>query len=654
MFLKKSKPFSFLITLSILVFFLVSSHAYFIRRDLATGTKIITTFNNLGGSLTFTKLDTGGTGVNGQFTKGITDSNPRNYVLKIGDGVEDTFLTFGIQITPPGTNSFTLGFPVLFDSFVGKSVLIEHNGQIIDQSTITVKDEARGIHPSKVDKTELQHIKKELKTFLSSSSNKRAVLEKLVQELEGSDNVGVVLGSILHGGNGGELISSKNNNNNKVGVGVTSSTPISSNSITLNSSATTAAAVTTTVTSNNNRNSKSPNNIHNVHNLHNRLNSPRSPSVHSNNNNRSVSPNVLKTKEKGSKKKGSPMNDLYSPTPSHRKESYKTNTGSNRKKRTKQEIIDDDSDYTDFERPRKKDSRTTLSTYKKRKRSTSETVPKVEEDNTPIIKSKDQVTIKTFYEYVEPYVRDYTQDDVEFLETKNEDVTPYIIPKLGRHYTEVWAEEERGRYIGGKYTGGKYTTGSGYTTSDRNSCGPLTERLLYDELQVKINVTNHNTGGDQGGGRGGGEQSLGEEDEKKDENIVMDDRLRRELKALDLMDEQDVKDDELSIKLRALQEQLKEQVKINNYRKTVLAQKVKDKIAYLQYATYLDDIDAQIEENYLARFPEKDKNGKVSKTKKKKPPPSLEDVKPLLDSRTMLLEGIGRILKPEEMGNLNI
>ena len=39
-------------------------------------------------------------------------------------------------------------------------------------------------------------------------------------------------------------------------------------------------------------------------------------------------------------------------------------------------------------------------------------------DDMPVVKSKDQVAIKTFYDYVEPYVRDFKDEDIQFLEAK--------------------------------------------------------------------------------------------------------------------------------------------------------------------------------------------------------------------------------------------
>ena len=61
-------------------------------------------------------------------------------------------------------------------------------------------------------------------------------------------------------------------------------------------------------------------------------------------------------------------------------------------------------------------------------------------------------------------------------------------------------------------------------------------------------------------------------------------------------------DDEISIKLRELQTNLRKQSKHNNYRKQVLIEKVKAQIGWQQYQSYLETLDTQIEEAYLARF----------------------------------------------------
>ncbi|KAI8100175.1 histone acetyltransferases subunit 3-domain-containing protein [Halteromyces radiatus] len=60
------------------------------------------------------------------------------------------------------------------------------------------------------------------------------------------------------------------------------------------------------------------------------------------------------------------------------------------------------------------------------------------------VKPKDQVPILTFWTYLEPYFRPVTEEDRDFLLQKNDDSKPYLIPPLGQHYLETWAEEDRG------------------------------------------------------------------------------------------------------------------------------------------------------------------------------------------------------------------
>ncbi|KAI9323781.1 histone acetyltransferases subunit 3-domain-containing protein [Dichotomocladium elegans] len=57
------------------------------------------------------------------------------------------------------------------------------------------------------------------------------------------------------------------------------------------------------------------------------------------------------------------------------------------------------------------------------------------------VKPKDQVPILTFWSGMEPYFRPLTEEDRKFLLEKGDDVKPYLIPPLGRHYREVWAEQ---------------------------------------------------------------------------------------------------------------------------------------------------------------------------------------------------------------------
>lgn len=57
-----------------------------------------------------------------------------------------------------------------------------------------------------------------------------------------------------------------------------------------------------------------------------------------------------------------------------------------------------------------------------------------------------QVPIGTFYAYVEPWLRQVREEDVGWLEYDGDTVGPYIMPELGRHYTEQWEEEDAALY----------------------------------------------------------------------------------------------------------------------------------------------------------------------------------------------------------------
>lgn len=143
-------------------------------------------------------------------------------------------------------------------------------------------------------------------------------------------------------------------------------------------------------------------------------------------------------------------------------------------------------------------------------------------------KPPNQVQFSTFSSYVEPYFRQYTEEDTSFLKTKycfippsasgNQKnvsettdlskrmaIEPYIIPKLGPLYTEKWMQEDGPNP---SYTLSpppvpsneefepKGTTDSivdDVLETEKVSCGPLTSRLLsalmsesvFDEKKFK-------------------------------------------------------------------------------------------------------------------------------------------------------------------------
>lgn len=59
-----------------------------------------------------------------------------------------------------------------------------------------------------------------------------------------------------------------------------------------------------------------------------------------------------------------------------------------------------------------------------------------------------QVQVTTFYTSIEPWIRSVKEEDIGFLEYSGDEVEPFVMPKLSRHYTEVWEEEDIALYGG--------------------------------------------------------------------------------------------------------------------------------------------------------------------------------------------------------------
>lgn len=57
-------------------------------------------------------------------------------------------------------------------------------------------------------------------------------------------------------------------------------------------------------------------------------------------------------------------------------------------------------------------------------------------------KAPSQIAVQTFWQNVEPYIRDIREDDLAMLNFKADTPESYVIPPRGRHYTEIWDEED--------------------------------------------------------------------------------------------------------------------------------------------------------------------------------------------------------------------
>ncbi|KAI8376236.1 histone acetyltransferases subunit 3-domain-containing protein [Radiomyces spectabilis] len=273
------------------------------------------------------------------------------------------------------------------------------------------------------------------------------------------------------------------------------------------------------------------------------------------------------------------------------------------------------------------------------------------------VKAKDQIPILTFWTHLEPYFRPLSEEDREFLLEKPDNSKLFSIPALGRSYLETWAEEDRetghqsrthspagfrhGSHdstLGGpsqerlKYLGPGDTLTDDYLLNDDLCCGTLTERLLSslvpeevdDALEVSMGMgaddddRQSNLSDDEGRsdhyfeGRTIAEMSS----EPPEDLLDFEERLKRELQYAGLFGEDGVdwstrEDDEICAELRFLQRELKEQGKVNEFRKKRLLDVVDRQLQYEQYRHVLDNLDAQVDQCYMKRF-------RIQKSKKRK------------------------------------
>ncbi|KAI7880414.1 hypothetical protein K492DRAFT_147147 [Lichtheimia hyalospora FSU 10163] len=287
------------------------------------------------------------------------------------------------------------------------------------------------------------------------------------------------------------------------------------------------------------------------------------------------------------------------------------------------------------------------------------------------VKAKDQVPVTTFWGAMDYYFRQLTEDDRKFLLEKGDDVKPFLIPPLGQHYLETWANEEANVVPpNSTHTRGRSNspapnnripdpdismTGNGassssetlppervrylkqgeamtddYLLTDDLSCGSLTERLLsslvledlVDVSEIKAMASEEEEEDDDpmdtdsvssySGGRTITELAPG----PPDDIIDFEERLKRELRYAGLFTDDDIdwnarEDDEICAELRKLGRELEEQARINEHRKSKLLEVVDQQLQYEQYRSVLDTYDQQVEQCYAKRF-------RVQKSKKRK------------------------------------
>ena len=325
-------------------------------------------------------------------------------------------------------------------------------------------------------------------------------------------------------------------------------------------------------------------------------------------------------------------------------------------------------------------------------------------------KPTNQVQSNTFATYLEPYFRPYTEEDLAFLRERGDRATPFEMPPRGtRHYTEIWAHEDKDSSSPTKSDGlelneprGDITTmDDAIAATDQVSLGPIAARLLATmrpehrappaEERVSTNgFTNGeaNINGDVNGDLGEPSQSLNDAPAPRPPATFMPDsnseswkkmlpvsmtplqietRLKEELRFIGFMPPEDPTpvynahyDDEIAARLRYLQGRLREVSIKNGARKARIQEMVKERMAHQEFSTIMEDLDSQVQAGYAKR------TRTLGKSKKSKRPggagggshfvagatgmarPGIGDAtKTVMDRRTKWQETVGPVLDQE-------
>ncbi|KAH7928155.1 hypothetical protein BV22DRAFT_1030975 [Leucogyrophana mollusca] len=253
------------------------------------------------------------------------------------------------------------------------------------------------------------------------------------------------------------------------------------------------------------------------------------------------------------------------------------------------------------------------------------------------LKQPAQVLVATFYTSVEPWIRGIKEEDIGFLEFTADEVEPYIIPKLGKHYLDAWEEADTALYGGplpgfGSGRGGDPSTPGSLPKWDpstlaesdllaeERSHGPLTERLISALLPMPDSTVwkGVKAAEDAMEGRPGGTGAAAARKEKV--NVAdLEERIQDTMRFHGLLDNPPDftarVDDPIATALRQAQRELRAVVSMNKARKQQLAGIARDRLGYQEYLDLRDSLDKNISAAY-AKLQKKD-GPKLQKKRKK-------------------------------------
>ncbi|KAF6758581.1 histone acetyltransferases subunit 3-domain-containing protein [Ephemerocybe angulata] len=250
------------------------------------------------------------------------------------------------------------------------------------------------------------------------------------------------------------------------------------------------------------------------------------------------------------------------------------------------------------------------------------------------LKQPPQTQISTFYSSIEPYLRPIREEDVGFLEYTGDEVEPFIMPKLGVHYTEVWEEQDANGYVGTlaktkeapasafvapKPTWDPSSITDGDLLSEDKGHGPLTERVISALLPIRSEFKGVKAAEDAMEGRPGGSGAAAARRERLNVSDL-ESRIRDTMRYHGLLDDtvpdfSEKVDDPIATALRQAQQELRTVLATNKARKERLAAIARDRLGYQEYLESRDALDKAVT-NLYSKLQKKDVP-KLSKKKKK-------------------------------------
>ncbi|KAK9763489.1 Transcriptional regulator [Basidiobolus ranarum] len=275
------------------------------------------------------------------------------------------------------------------------------------------------------------------------------------------------------------------------------------------------------------------------------------------------------------------------------------------------------------------------------------------EEDYPTSKITNQIPIQTYWNYIESFFRPITEQDISFLAEKGDESEPYIIPPLGKHYLDVWTEEEAKlvpRFDDIHPTSIKLNSKNIPKNEDASvenlECGPFTERIVCALLQE--NSINSGDWMEDEDSESNTEDTL-QSDAFPTQLVNMEERLKMELRYIGILGDEDInwksrEDDEISSTLRTMQKELRDQSKTNLFRKEKLSAISIENLAYQEYLQILEELDKQVEQSYIKRV-------RAAKSKKKKqvqPKALSENTTNIMERRQRYVEGIGCIFRESQ------